>query len=129
MPNTYEWVYAARACSKRRKYITGDILQEIAWYGGNSKKRPHPVGQKKPNEIGIYDMCGNVREVCWPYEKEKSRYPCIVMGGNYLTYIQLTEDDVYIGSHETEDGFRLVFIPRGLKNDNIAILDTSYKEI
>ena len=128
LPCVAEWVYAARACSKRRRYISGDKLQEIAWYGGNSKCRPHPVGLMNPNELGIHDMCGNVTELCWPEERFKiSIYPGVNIGGDYLSYIQVTEDDVYLVGHESEIGFRLVFIPKGTKNDNIINLTTSYK--
>jgi formylglycine-generating enzyme required for sulfatase activity len=59
LPTEAEWEYAARAGS------TGPFageLDEIAWYGGNSEDETHPVGKKKPNAWGIYDMQGNVRE-------------------------------------------------------------------
>lgn len=128
LPCESEWVYAARSCSKKKRYVAGNSLQDIAWYGGNSKWRPHPVGKKEPNELGIYDMCGNVSELCWPEKKFKiSVYPGVNIGGDYLSYIQLSEDDVYFTEHNREIGFRLVLIPRGMKNHNIINLNTSYK--
>jgi formylglycine-generating enzyme required for sulfatase activity len=57
LPKEAEWEYAARAGSERDRY--GD-LNHIAWYDGNSAGHTHPVGQKRPNSWGLYDMLGNV---------------------------------------------------------------------
>ena len=61
-----EWEYAARGGknSKGYKYSGSDNLDEIAWYILNSENKTHPVGTKKPNELGIYDMTGNLWEWC-----------------------------------------------------------------
>ena len=61
-----EWEYACRAGSDAQ-YCFGDDenkLDEYAWYSNNSESRTHPVGQKKPNEFGLYDILGNVWEWC-----------------------------------------------------------------
>jgi formylglycine-generating enzyme required for sulfatase activity len=66
LPTEAEWEYAARGGnqSKGYKYSGSNTLGNVAWYDGNSGSVTHSVGQKSPNELGIYDMSGNVREWC-----------------------------------------------------------------
>src|SRR5579862_5497600 len=59
LPTEAEWEYAARAGTKGAQPAS---LDEVAWYGVNSEDETHPVGKKKPNAWGLYDMLGNVRE-------------------------------------------------------------------
>ena len=64
LPSEEEWEYAARGGQKSNhyRYAGSNDLNEIAWYRANSGETTHPVGEKTPNELGLYDMCGNVWE-------------------------------------------------------------------
>jgi hypothetical protein len=66
LPTEVEWEYAARGGRESNGYLYagGDELDTLAWHNGNSSNKTHEVGGKIPNELGLYDMSGNVREWC-----------------------------------------------------------------
>ena len=66
LPTEAEWEYACRAGSTGEMFFKGGKrkLAEYAWFRGNSQEKTHPVGSRKPNAFGLYDMYGNVAEWC-----------------------------------------------------------------
>lgn len=120
MPTEAEWEYAARGgqLSKGTLYAGSDDSDEVAWLGHGAARHTHPVKTKKPNELGIYDMTGNVWE--WTstgfaqYGEQPKLQPTdggylfVYRGGGYInneqkaivyhrSYGQLTDSNAYIG--------------------------------
>ena len=69
LPTEAEWEYAARGgmYTNNYNYAGSNNINTVAWYGSNSNGMSHPVGQKAPNELGLYDMSGNLWEICWDW--------------------------------------------------------------
>ena len=92
LPTEAEWEYAARGGKKSRgyQYSGSNTLDDVAWYYGNSGNKTHVVGTKHPNELGIYDMTGNVIEWCqdWygSYSSSPQTNPIGAVSGSFRVY-------------------------------------------
>jgi formylglycine-generating enzyme required for sulfatase activity len=125
LPTEAEWEFAARGGRKSKgfEYSGGNELDPVGWYEPNSEGRTHPVGQKLPNELGLYDMSGNVWERCWDWYGDYSPNPQtnpkgpdtgdyrVIRGGScyssdYVSRVAY-RDDYYPYNRYYYDGFRL----------------------
>jgi formylglycine-generating enzyme required for sulfatase activity len=72
LPTEAEWQFAARGGVESEYFIFSgsDTLNRVGWYADNSEPKVHPVGEKRPNELGIYDMSGNAWEWCLDWYKK-----------------------------------------------------------
>ena len=134
LPTEAEWEYAARGGNKRQgyKYAGSNTIDEVAWYSDNAEDvgessrdyGTHPVGTKAPNELGLYDMSGNVWEWCsdWrgSYSSSAQSNPTGPTSGSYRMsrggswYVPARRCrvsyryDYYPTSRDNYNGFRLV---------------------
>ena len=101
--------------SKGYSYSGSSSYGNVAWYSGNSNGKPHPVKEKQCNEIGIYDMAGNVAEyVNYTYIYSGTTLATYVYGGYYASnYSNINSDDYDSGIYTTNKsaayGFRLAY--------------------
>ena len=129
LPTEAEWEYAARGGNKSRhyKYSGSNNIFDVAWHGDNSGIRTHAVGTKTANELGIYDMSGNVYEWCsdWygGYSAGAQTNPQgpssgsfrVLRGGSWLYsagYCRVTNRNNYDPDNSRHNlGLRLVLVP------------------
>ena len=122
LPTEVEWLYAAHAGNLHEtyKYAGSNKVAEVAWYGGNSKNKPHKVGLKKPNGKGLYDMTGNITEYIWG--KCDFADPNTLRLQTYMDYENWvgTIDEI-VGGFSPYLGARIILIPKKMNNRNLLI--------
>lgn len=91
LPTSAEWEYAARGgvLGYKYKYSGSDTLNNVAWYHDNSIQKTHNVGLKHPNQFGLYDMNGNVREWCHNYWETYPGTPKVNYFHSYELYKEI----------------------------------------
>jgi formylglycine-generating enzyme len=105
LPTEAEWRFAAQggALSKGYSYVGGNVLDDVAWTSGNSGGTTHPVGLKQANELGLYDMSGNVWQWCWDwYSAPQSGAPQSNPTGPSAGSSRITEGGSYLDTSASQ---------------------------
>ena len=108
LPTEAEWEFAARGGNQSRhtQYSGSSRIDDVAWYESNSDNKTHPVKTKQPNELGIYDMTGNVWEWCQDWY------------GSYNSYAQTNPTGASSGSRRVGRGGSWGGSPRCCRSSN-----------
>ena len=129
IPTEAEWEYAARGgrFSHKYEFSGSNNIDEVAWYSNNSGGKMHRIGQKKANELGIYDMSGNVWEWCSDIYGPYTIYPQMNPTGASIGYYRVVRGGSWYRknvfarvsnrncngteTHSSFSGFRIVMVP------------------
>ena len=130
LPTEAQWEYAARGGNKSKRYIYSgsNTVEDVAWFRGKTKNGTSPVGMKKANELGLYDMSGNVAEWCLDWYEKKGGYAAnpetlagnsgssrVARGGSWGSFAggcrSAYRNIVVPGKRNNFLGFRLALVP------------------
>ena len=115
LPTEAEWEFAAKGGrqSKGYTYSGSNTVGDVAWFIGNSSDRTHPVATKSPNELGIYDMSGNVYEWCqdWygDYSSSAQTNPAGPTSGSY----RVCRGRSWCTTEDCRTAYRVYYAPSG----------------
>jgi formylglycine-generating enzyme required for sulfatase activity len=104
LPTEAEWEYVCRAGTVTPRFYgtSGLLLKEYCWYAENSNERTHPVGEKKPNDWGYFDMYGNAQEWCHDSFEKDSHLTIrrddsrVIKGGTFLSPVYMLNSSTHI---------------------------------
>lgn len=119
LPTEAEWEYAAKGGRKSRgyQYSGSNDINDVAWHDGNARGMTQPVGQKQPNELGLYDMSGNVYEWCWDWYNSYQQGGGAPLGLGAGTHRVIRGGSWYFYAGNMRSARRLYFSPSICDND------------
>ncbi|PKH87307.1 formylglycine-generating enzyme family protein [Colwellia sp. Bg11-28] len=131
LPTEAQWAYAAKGGNKSQnyRYSGSNNINDVAWFADNAKNKSHPVGLKKPNELGLYDMTGNLWEFCLDdmsrqaYTFTESHNPFM---GDKENLKQKAMKVIRGGGYEFSATENLVFMRDGATN-NVRMADIGFR--
>ena len=123
LPTEAEWEFAARGGNSSRgfKYAGDNKIDDVAWYDGNSDNETHDVGTKKPNELGLYDMTGNIWEWCNDWYDSYTSNSLINPQGPFSGSEKVRRGGGYRSQARlSRISYRFSFSP-GMRSDNVGL--------
>lgn len=131
LPTEAQWAYAAKGGNKSKgyKFSGSNNINDVAWFADNANKTSHPVGLKQPNELGLFDMTGNLWEFCLDdmsrkaYSRIESHNPFIGTKDNLKRKAMKV---IRGGGYEFSATENLVFMRDGATN-NVRMADIGYR--
>lgn len=131
LPTEAQWEFAARGGNKSKnyQYSGSNNINDVAWFADNADNKSHPVGLKQPNELGLYDMTGNLFEFCLDnmsrhaYSRTESHNPFF---GDRSKLKRKAMKVIRGGGYEFSAQENLVFLRDGATN-NVRMADIGFR--